>query len=161
MTKENQADREHLEKTVLARKIQLSCQVYTFQASTKSGYEENLDCLGRRLVDNKLLTEEGYRQLLAKESSEKTLAATGYVFPHLTVEDLTQLTLIIAPQMAGVKTNRKEEVQDFLLLLIPKYLNEHQQDLLYKIFDNMFRQVSESRVEERLGLNKIDKKQLL
>ncbi len=63
--------------------------------------------------------------------------------------------------MAGVKTNRKEEVQDFLLLLIPKYLNEHQQDLLYKIFDNMFRQVSESRVEERLGLNKIDKKQLL
>lgn len=161
VTKENQADRERLEKTVLARKIQLSCQVYTFQASTKSGYEENLDCLGRRLVDNKLLTEEGYRQLLAKESSEKTLAATGYAFPHLTVEDLTQLTLIIAPQMAGVKTNRKEEVQDFLLLLIPKYLNEHQQDLLYKIFDNMFRQVSESRVEERLGLNKIDKKQLL
>ena len=49
----------------------------------------------------------------------------------------------------------------FLLLQIPKYLNEHQQDLLYKIFDNMFRQVSESRVEERLGLNKIDKKQLL
>lgn len=153
VTKENQAEREQMERMVLARKIQLYCRVLLANFADTTGYEENLQHLLVKLRQKGLIDEQTTIRLLEKEQKAPAVSDSGFAFPHVTMADLEQMTLVFAskeavhlPQASG------QIVSDFILLLIPDTLDELQQDLLYQLFDNTFRLQEQSTIKDRLGI---------
>lgn len=152
VTKENQAERESIERMVLARKIQLYGQVLTVDFIKEASYEVNLQTLLNTLVDKGFLMPEAVHKLIAKEKKHSAISDNGFAFPHLTVSGLSQITLLVPEDdEVSLMTIHGQEITDFILLLIPEELSEEHQDLLYQIFDNTFRLEQKSQIKERLG----------
>ncbi len=152
VTKENQAERESIERMVLARKIQLYGQVLTVDFIKEASYEVNLQTLLDTLVDKGFLMPEAVHKLIVKEEKHPAISDNGFAFPHLTVSGLSQITLFVPEDdEVSLMTIHDQEITDFILLLIPEELSEEHQDLLYQIFDNTFRLEQKSQIKERLG----------
>lgn len=154
VTKENREEREKMERMVLARKIQLYCQVWTVDFQENHTYEENLAGILALLEKKGTLSSALVEKLQEKEKKSPALSDTGFAFPHVTVPGLERVTLICGRQsdihLDSQQTGAK--VTDFILLLIPDSLEELQHDLLYQLFDNTFRLESQSTIKERLGI---------
>lgn len=154
VTKENQAERENIERMVLARKIQLYGQVLTVAFEKEVSYEVNLQCILETLVDIGILMKESVHKLLVKERKSPAISENGFAFPHVTVSGLSQITLLLPEDDdLSLTTINGQEIRDFVLLLIPEQLSEEHQDLLYQIFDNTFRLEQKSQIKERLGFS--------
>lgn len=152
VTKENQTERENIERMVLARKIQLYGQVLTVELKKEASYEVNLQCVLETLVAKGILMQESVHKLLVKERKYPAISENGFAFPHLTVSGLSQITLLLAEDdEVSLTTIHGQDIRDFILLLIPEELSEEHQDLLYQIFDNTFRLEQKSQIKERLG----------
>lgn len=154
VTKENQAERENIERMVLARKIQLYGQVLTVAFEKEVSYEINLQCILETLVDRGILMKKSVHKLLVKERKSPAISENGFAFPHVTVSGLSQITLLLPEDDdLSLTTINGQEIRDFVLLLIPEQLSEEHQDLLYQIFDNTFRLEQKSQIKERLGFS--------
>lgn len=154
VTKENQAERENIERMVLARKIQLYGQVLTVAFEKEVSYEVNLQCILETLVDRGILMKKSVHKLLVKERKSPAISENGFAFPHVTVSGLSQITLLLPEDDdLSLTTINGQEIRDFVLLLIPEQLSEEHQDLLYQIFDNTFRLEQKSQIKERLGFS--------
>lgn len=152
VTKENQAERENIERMVLARKIQLYCQVLTVAFQRNESYETNLEHLLETLIRKRILTQEAVTKILTKEESHLAISDNGFAFPHLAIRGLSQITLFVPEDdEIALVTKTGQKISDFILLLIPEELSEEHQDLLYQIFDNTFRLEQKSQIKERLG----------
>ncbi|HFH9838282.1 TPA: transcription antiterminator [Streptococcus suis] len=153
VTKENQAEREALERTVLGRKIQMHCQVETVRFDEAKSYEENRDSLLDQLVARKVIGKEVARKLQEKEQDRLAISENGYAFPHLTDASLEQIVLVVADQdKLDLQSQSGLLVQDFILIFVPSELDDFNQDLLFNIFDNTFRMGKKSHIKERLGI---------
>ncbi|KXT77478.1 HTH domain-containing protein [Streptococcus sp. DD13] len=152
VTRENTKERVRMEQTVLARKIQLYCQVISTQFEAGESYEANLSALLGRLADGGFIDHRHIQDILAKEEKRPAVSSNGFAYPHLTSETLQQLTIVVLEEEClGLKHLNGLSVEDFILLLVPTKLDEFQQDVLYKIFDNIFR-TEQGCVKERLGI---------
>lgn len=155
VTRENRAEREKMERLVLARKIQLHCQVLLYDFND-GVYEEQFIDLLEQLESGRVLTPADRERLEKKESQGATISDTGFAFPHLTVPDLKQMTLIFATKdMLNLTSRSGQTVNDFILLLIPAVLEELEQELLYQLFDNTFRVEGGFQIKERLGIDQM------
>lgn len=152
VTRENRAEKEKIEQTVLARKIQLYCQVERVDFNPEKTYEANLDELMQRLKVCLSLKQDDVERLLEKEKRHPSISEQGFAYPHLTAEAVEQITIIVAEQeTVDLKSQTGIQVKDFILLLIPSELDEFHQNLLYNIFDNTFR-TEQGTLQERLGV---------
>ncbi|MGT2715704.1 HTH domain-containing protein [Streptococcus respiraculi] len=159
VTKENQAEREALERTVLGRKIEMYSHVINVQFETNQTYEENLDMLLAEMVKQQLISSEALQKLKDKEAKNPAISEDGYAFPHLTDASLTQLIVVVSEDFpVALETRAGQSIRDFILLFVPMELDDFNQDLLFKIFDNTFRMSSETHIKERLGLTNSSEK---
>lgn len=153
VTKENQAEREALERTVLGRKIEMYSQVIHVQFDTIQPYETNLEILLTEMERKALISSEAIQKLKDKEAKNPSISEDGYAFPHLTDTSLSQLIVVVSEDFPfTLRTKAGQTVSDFILLFVPMELDDFNQDLLFKIFDNTFRMSSETHIKERLGL---------
>lgn len=156
VTEENQAERERLERTVLGRRVLLNTTVLVTHFHQEQTYEENLASLLEKLVEKGLLSTVSRQKLLAKEADKPALSDEGFAFPHLTSDQLEQITLVVAEdETLNLASQTGIAVKDFVLLLIPTELDDFHQDLLYQIFDNTFR-TRQGHLKKRLGIDNID-----
>ncbi|MGT2951176.1 hypothetical protein BU202_07780 [Streptococcus cuniculi] len=154
VTKENQAEREALERTVLGRKIEMYSRVINLVFDEQVTYEENIENLLKVMESQGLISSEAVEKLKAKEAKNPAISEDGYAFPHLTDASLNQLIVVVAADFPfSVKTRAGQSIRDFILLFVPMELDDFNQDLLFKIFDNTFRMSSETHIKERLGLS--------
>lgn len=153
VTKENQAEREALERTVLGRKIEMHSRVITVVFDEEKTYEANLEQLLAAMESQQMISREAVQKLKEKESHHPAISEDGYAFPHLTDESLQQLILVVSDNYPfSLPTQTKQMIGDFILLFVPTQLDDFNQDLLLKIFDNMFRMSRTTHIKERLGL---------
>lgn len=116
-------------------------------------YDTNLLSILEKLEASSVITAEVKEKLLEKEANHSAISETGYAFPHLTDSRLNQIIIVFAANEQLEVTSRQGiEIQDFILLFVPLELDEFNQDLLFKIFDNTFRMNTDTRIRERLGL---------
>ncbi|NJW37846.1 HTH domain-containing protein [Streptococcus suis] len=154
VTKENQAEREALERTVLGRKIQMHCQVELAQFDEAKSYEDNKQALLEQLVGKQVIGQEVADKLQEKESAHPAISENGYAYPHLTDASLEQIILVVPVQdNLHLSSQTGLTVQDFVLIFVPSELDEFNQDLLFNIFDNTFRMGKQSHIKERLGID--------
>ncbi|MBF0787441.1 MULTISPECIES: HTH domain-containing protein [unclassified Streptococcus] len=153
VTKENQAEREALERTVLGRKIGMYSQVINVQFDECQTYEQNLELLLAEMVEKQLISSEAGQKLRDKEANHSAISEDGYAFPHLTDTSLNQLIVVVSEEFPfALETRAGQTISDFILLFVPVELDDFNQDLLFKIFDNTFRMSGETHIKERLGL---------
>ncbi|MBF0818297.1 HTH domain-containing protein [Streptococcus acidominimus] len=153
VTKENQAEREALERTVLGRKIEMYSQVIHVQFDTCQTYEDNLELLLAEMEKQQLISSEAVQKLKDKEAKNPAISEDGYAFPHLTDASLNQLIVVVSEDFPfTLETEAGQLIHEFILLFVPMELDDFNQDLLFKIFDNTFRRSSETHIKERLGL---------
>ncbi|MFZ2571267.1 MAG: HTH domain-containing protein, partial [Streptococcus suis] len=98
VTKENQAEREALERTVLGRKIQMHCQVELARFDEAKSYEDNKQALLEQLVGKQVIGQEVADKLQEKESAHPAISENGYAYPHLTDASLEQIILVVPVQ---------------------------------------------------------------
>ena len=154
VTKENQAEREALERTVLGRKIQMHCQVELARFDEAKSYEDNKQALLEQLVGKQVIGQEVADKLQEKESAHPAISENGYAYPHLTDASLEQIILVVPVQDSlHLSSQTGLTVQDFVLIFVPSELDEFNQDLLFNIFDNTFRMGKQSHIKERLGID--------
>ncbi len=154
VTKENQAEREALERTVLGRKIQMHCQVELARFDEAKSYEDNKQALLEQLVGKQVIGQEVADKLQEKESAHPAIFENGYAYPHLTDASLEQIILVVPVQDSlHLSSQTGLTVQDFVLIFVPSELDEFNQDLLFNIFDNTFRMGKQSHIKERLGID--------
>ena len=154
VTKENQAEREALERTVLGRKIQMHCQVELARFDEAKSYEDNKQALLEQLVGKQVIGQEVADKLQEKESAHPAISENGYAYPHLTDASLEQIILVVPVQDSlHLSSQTGLTVQDFVLIFVPSELDEFNQDLLFNIFDNPFRMGKQSHIKERLGID--------
>ncbi|NQL65697.1 HTH domain-containing protein [Streptococcus suis] len=154
VTKENQAEREALERTVLGRKIQMHCQVELALFDENKSYEDNKQALLEQLVGKQVIGQEVADKLQEKESAHPAISENGYAYPHLTDASLEQIILVVPVQdNLHLSSQTGLTVQDFVLIFVPSELDEFNQDLLFNIFDNTFRMGKQSHIKERLGID--------
>ncbi|MBM7314494.1 HTH domain-containing protein [Streptococcus suis] len=159
VTKENQAEREALERTVLGRKIQMYCQVETVRFDETKSYEANLRILLDQLVEKGLIPQEVVEKLKQKEQAHPAISDNGYAFPHLTDVSLGQICIVVLEQdQLQLESRIGTPIRDFILLFVPSELDDFNQDLLFNIFDNTFRMKETLRIKQRLGLENCGKK---
>lgn len=153
VTKENQAEREALERRVLGRKIQIYCQVLPVDFDESLDYETNLNRILEILQASHHISSDIKDKLLEKEANHSAISENGYAFPHLTDSSLKQIMLLVAANdNLHIMSRQGIPIKDFILLFVPLELDDFNQDLLFKIFDNTFRMNTTSRIKERLGL---------
>ena len=154
VTKENQAERKALERTVLGRKIQMHCQVELARFDEAKSYEDNKQALLEQLVGKQVIGQEVADKLQEKESAHPAISENGYAYPHLTDASLEQIILVVPVQDSlHLSSQTGLTVQDFVLIFVPSELDEFNQDLLFNIFDNTFRMGKQSHIKERLGID--------
>ena len=154
VTKENQAEREALERTVLGRKIHMHCQVELARFDEAKSYEDNKQALLEQLVGKQVIGQEVADKLQEKESAHPAISENGYAYPHLTDASLEQIILVVPVQDSlHLSSQTGLTVQDFVLIFVPSELDEFNQDLLFNIFDNTFRMGKQSHIKERLGID--------
>ena len=154
VTKENQAEREALERTVLGRKIQMHCQVELARFDEAKSYEDNKQALLEQLVGKQVIGQEVADKLQEKESAHPAISENGYAYPHLTDASLEQIILVVPVQDSlHLSSQTGLTVQDFVLIFVPSELDEFNQDLLFNIYDNIFRMGKRLHIKERLGID--------
>ena len=154
VTKENQAEWEALERTVLGRKIQMHCQVELARFDENKSYEDNQKALLAQLVAKQVIGKETADKLQKKEKERPAISEDGYAYPHLTDASLEQIILVVPVQDSlHLSSQTGLTVQDFVLIFVPSELDEFNQDLLFNIFDNTFRMGKQSHIKERLGID--------
>ncbi|WP_105210149.1 BglG family transcription antiterminator [Streptococcus suis] len=154
VTKENQAEREALERTVLGRKIQMHCQVELARFDENKSYEDNQKALLAQLVAKQVIGQEAADKLQKKEKERPAISEDGYAYPHLTDASLEQIILVVPVQDSlHLSSQTGLTVQDFVLIFVPSELDEFNQDLLFNIFDNTFRMGKRLHIKERLGID--------
>ena len=154
VTKENQAEREALERTVLGRKIQMHCQVELARFDEAKSYEDNKQALLEQLVGKQVIGQEVADKLQEKETAHPAISENGYAYPHLTDASLEQIILVVPVQdNLHLSSQTGLTVQDFVLIFVPSELDEFNHDLLFNIFDNTFRMGKQSHIKERLGID--------
>ncbi|HEL1702650.1 TPA: helix-turn-helix domain-containing protein [Streptococcus suis] len=154
VTKENQAEREALERTVLGRKIQMHCQVELARFDENKSYEDNQKALLAQLVAKQVIGQEAADKLQKKEKERPAISEDGYAYPHLTDVSLEQIILVVPVQDSlHLSSQTGLTVQDFVLIFVPSELDEFNQDLLFNIFDNTFRMGKRLHIKERLGID--------
>ncbi|HEL2383014.1 TPA: HTH domain-containing protein [Streptococcus suis] len=154
VTKENQAEREALERTVLGRKIQMHCQVELARFDENKSYEDNQKALLAQLVAKQVIGQEAADKLQKKEMERPAISEDGYAYPHLTDASLEQIILVVPVQDSlHLSSQTGLTVQDFVLIFVPSELDEFNQDLLFNIFDNTFRMGKRLHIKERLGID--------
>lgn len=154
VTKENQAEREALERTVLGRKIQMHCQVELARFDENKSYEDNQKALLAQLVAKQVIGQEAADKLHKKEKERPAISEDGYAYPHLTDASLEQIILVVPVQDSlHLSSQTGLTVQDFVLIFVPSELDEFNQDLLFNIFDNTFRMGKRLHIKERLGID--------
>ncbi|RRR52426.1 HTH domain-containing protein [Streptococcus suis] len=154
VTKENQAEREALERTVLGRKIQMHCQVELARFDENKSYEDNKQALLEQLVGKQVIGQEVADKLQEKETAHPAISEDGYAYPHLTDASLEQIILVVPVQDSlHLSSQTGLTVQDFVLIFVPSELDEFNQDLLFNIFDNTFRVGKRLHIKERLGID--------
>lgn len=154
VTKENQAEREALERTVLGRKIQMHCQVELARFDEGKSYEDNKQALLEQLVAKQVIGQEVADKLQEKEAAHPAISENGYAYPHLTDASLEQIILVVPVQDSlHLSSQTGLAVHDFVLIFVPSELDDFNQDLLFNIFDNTFRMGKRSHIKERLGID--------
>ena len=154
VTKENQAEWEALERTVLGRKIQMHCQVELARFDENKSYEDNQKALLAQLVAKQVIGKETADKLQKKEKERPAISEDGYAYPHLTDASLEQIILVVPVQDSlHLSSQTGLTVQDFVLIFVPSELDEFNQDLLFNIYDNIFRMGKRLHIKERLGID--------
>lgn len=154
VTKENQAEWEALERTVLGRKIQMHCQVELARFDEAKSYEDNKQALLEQLVGKQVIGQEVADKLQEKETAHPAISENGYAYPHLTDASLEQIILVVPVQDSlHLSSQTGLTVQDFVLIFVPSELDEFNQDLLFNIYDNIFRMGKRLHIKERLGID--------
>lgn len=154
VTKENQAEWEALERTVLGRKIQMHCQVELARFDENKSYEDNQKALLAQLVAKQVIAKEAADKLLKKEKERPAISEDGYAYPHLTDASLEQIILVVPVQDSlHLSSQTGLTVQDFVMIFVPSELDEFNQDLLFNVFDNTFRMGKGLHIKERLGID--------
>ncbi|HEM3518937.1 TPA: HTH domain-containing protein [Streptococcus suis] len=154
VTKENQAEREALERTVLGRKIQMHCQVELARFDEGKSYEDNKQALLEQLVAKQVIGQGVADKLQEKEAAQPAISENGYAYPHLTDASLEQIILVVPVQDSlHLSSQTGLVVHDFVLIFVPSELDDFNQDLLFNIFDNTFRMGKRSHIKERLGID--------
>ena len=154
VTKENQAEWEALERTVLGRKIQMHCQVELARFDENKSYEDNQKALLAQLVAKQVIGKETADKLQKKEKERPAISEDGSAYPHLTDASLEQIILVVPVQDSlHLSSQTGLTVQDFVLIFVPSELDEFNQDLLFNIYDNIFRMGKRLHIKERLGID--------
>ena len=123
VTKENQAEWEALERTVLGRKIQMHCQVELARFDENKSYEDNQKALLAQLVAKQVIGKETADKLQKKEKERPAISEDGYAYPHLTDASLEQIILVVPVQDSlHLSSQTGLTVQDFVLIFVPSEL---------------------------------------
>lgn len=152
ITKENQQEREQMEGRVLAQHIGRICDLSIVTFDFSKSYEENLGLLLDWTLREKVFDLDFVKGLSAKEINRISLSSEGCAFPHFTYQAGEKITLILSnDNELGLESNHQVAVKDFILIAVPTSLNDEEQDLLIKIFNNTF-QADKGTIYERLGI---------
>lgn len=153
VTNENVEEKQKLELTVLAQKLQIYCSCFTVSLDMSKTYEYNLESVLAKLELKSIVDNTDVRALLQKELKYPSISEGGFAYPHMTVSCLEQITIVVAKESElSLDSLEGIVVQDFVLLLVPTELDEFHENLLYNIFDNIFR-TQPGNVKERLGFS--------
>ncbi|MFZ2916570.1 MAG: hypothetical protein WA038_09050, partial [Streptococcus suis] len=140
--------------TVLGRKIQMHCQVELARFDENKSYEDNQKALLAQLVAKQVIGKETADKLQKKEKERPAISEDGYAYPHLTDASLEQIILVVPVQDSlHLSSQTGLTVQDFVLIFVPSELDEFNQDLLFNIYDNIFRMGKRLHIKERLGID--------
>jgi mannitol/fructose-specific phosphotransferase system IIA component (Ntr-type) len=160
VTKANHIERERMERQVLANRIQANCKILTVHFNQEESYEENLSILLKKLEQMGLIDRHFSTQLLAKESVKFSFSLGGCAFPHLINHVEKKIVLVVLEKSEmQLKSVTGNLVNDFILICVPEKLDENEQDVLIKIFDNVFRIQEDTTVYKRLGIEYIKERE--
>ncbi len=159
VTKENQKEREGIERRVLGNRITKKCSVLEGYFDVSKSYEENFYQLLEMLYDGKIVDQLFIEKIIEKESKNPSISSSGLAYPHLVNAGSKEIILVFVQNFNGELASSTDiRVNDFVLMAIPENLNAEAQDILIKIFDSIFTQTQEFPVKERLGVNNFEER---
>jgi|GEM_PF-1228279 len=154
ITRGNPLDKKQMEMSVLSKKIDSLCQLFTIDLSKKGGsYEHRLVHMVESLTQEGLMDLQAKNKLLTKESHHLSILESGLAFPHITIKGADHILLGVATQSdVSLVCEQGVEINDFIFIGVPEVLNADQEGLLIQIFDQVFMPSEVNSVKERLGL---------
>jgi len=157
ITRGNTCDKLQMELSVLSNQIRENCNVFTIDFGLEDeSYETYLVRLTEELIEEGLVNKIWQGNLLAKESKNPSISATGLAFPHIVIDSIEKILLgFVDNEKVSFNSKNQIPVTDFIFIGVPEVLSVSQESLLIKIFDSVFSAHEESTVKTRLGINDV------
>jgi len=154
ITRGNPLDKKQMEMSVLSKKMDLLCQLFTVDLTGKGDrYEHHLVQVIEALDQQGLMDLQAKNKLLTKESHHLSILESGLAFPHITMKGTHHIVLGVATcDDISLVCEQGTCINDFIFIGVPELLNADQEGLLIQIFDQVFMPSEANSVKERLGL---------
>ncbi|NCC79274.1 MAG: PRD domain-containing protein [Clostridia bacterium] len=104
----------------------------------KLTYEENVALITNDLMKNHRASEDVYERFLKKEKTSSMIYENGVAFPHLTDPEAKKISLTL-----GVVNPTSDRLKIIFFLLIPEIMSGKEEDTLMKIYDQIFRIITD------------------
>lgn len=127
---------EDIRETVELRFIQLDSQ---------KDYKNNVKVIINHLIKEGNASDDAYSIFEKKERISSMIYKNGVAFPHLTDKSINRISLTL-----GVIKPKTDNLKIIFFLLIPKYIDNNQENALIKIYDEIFTIINDKNLLNRI-----------
>ena len=113
--------------------------------SERLTYEKNVELITEDLRKNHQASSDVYDRFLNKETTSSMIYENGVAFPHLTDPDAKKISLTL-----GVVNPTSDRLKIIFFLLIPVTMSEKEEETLMKIYDQIFRIITDKALVRNL-----------
>jgi len=111
----------------------------------KTSYRDNVKKITDHLIDEDNVSSDIYSIFEKKDNLSSMIYENGVAFPHLIDKNLNNFSLTL-----GIIKPTTDKLKIILFLLIPKNMDNQQEDALLKIYDEIFTIISDKKLVIKL-----------